>query len=63
MSSIIRIANGKLIIELDIITNPTRTKGGEGSNLMVATTGGYAVSDVQIGGKTVKVSVNAIVKA
>jgi hypothetical protein len=63
MSNTARIANGKLILELGLVENPQRTKGGTGDNLMVATTGGYMVTDCKVGDKQIKVSVNAIVKA
>ena len=64
MSTSARIANGKLIIEVDLESTPfQRTQGGKGNNLMVATTSGFAKTDVKIEDKTVSVSVNAIIKA
>jgi len=51
------IINGKLVITLDI-NSPEISKSGK--SIMVAGTGGFKKTGVQIDGKEVSISVNAI---
>jgi hypothetical protein len=54
----VRIEGKKLVIELDL-EEPRPSK--QGKSLIVASSGGFAPTTVQVKGKPVKVSVNAII--
>ena len=54
------LKDGKLIITLDVANPPRPSTSGK--TLLVASTGGFKPTTVEIKGKTVSVSVNATVK-
>jgi hypothetical protein len=60
------ITNGKLKLEIDILKPPRdckpNQKSGQVENVLIATTGGFQLSDATINGKPVRVNVVAIMK-
>lgn len=54
------IKDGNLIITLPLLPKPTLSASGK--SRMVAGTGGFTMTQVQVEGQPVKVSVNAIIK-
>jgi hypothetical protein len=54
-----KIQDNRLIIAIDLIQPPRESASGK--TLVVATTGGFEVSDVEQDGSTISVSVNATI--
>ena len=55
-----KIEKNELVIRIPMNSTPEPSKSG--NSLMVASTGGFAPTEATVNGKTVKVSVNAIIK-
>lgn len=55
----VTLKDGKLVISIPVNKQPTASKSGK--TLIVASTGGFVTSPVSIGGKPVKIAVNAVI--
>ncbi len=54
-----KVKDGKLVIEIELERTPRPSASGK--TLVVATTGGFKVTNAEVDGKHVSISVNAIV--
>lgn len=61
MSTNARIANGKLIVEIDLNAKPY-PESTSGKTLLVASTRGNLATDVMVDGKPLTVALNAYIK-
>lgn len=57
----VEIKDGQMIITIDLEKSPRASKSGK--TKVVATTGGFKVSDAEIYGQKIAVSVNATIAA
>lgn len=58
----VKIENGILKVEMPLHT-PRPTSNGANKNLIVGSTGGFATTTAQVGGKPVKINLTAMIPA